>query len=154
MSRFERPGRGLVEGHFSSPETVRMQSFRLIETVLEDGRAEIEVQGELDLAVAEQLREAIKRAEGEEILINLASCEFIDSTGIAVLVLASKADGRKLVVHSPSAQVLRVLHVTGLTGNGLVFKGREEVLSACAAVEQKKGDGDYAEPSLGSTSRA
>ncbi len=137
MSHFERPGRGLADGHLSSPETVQMQSFKLIETVLEDGRAEIEVQGELDLGVADQLREAIERVEGEQVLISLASCEFIDSTGIAVLVLASKADGRKLVVHSPSAQVLRVLHITGLTGNGLVFEGREEALSACAGVERK-----------------
>lgn len=107
-----------------------MQPFKLIETELGDGQVEIEVQGELDLAVAEQLGDAIKRTEGEQVLISLASCEFIDSTGIAILVHASKADGRKLVVHSPSAQVLRILHVTGLTGNGLVFEHREEALSA------------------------
>jgi anti-anti-sigma factor len=108
-----------------------MKSFKLIETALGDGRAEIEVHGELDLAVADQLRDAIECTDDEEILVSLASCEFIDSTGIAVLVHASRADGRKLVVHSPSAQVLRVLDVTGLTGNGLVFERREEALSAC-----------------------
>jgi anti-anti-sigma factor len=108
-----------------------MQTFKLIETALENGRTEIEVLGELDLAVADQLHDAIERAEGEEILINLASCEFIDSTGIAVIVRASQADGRKVVAHSPSAQVLRVLHVTGLTKNGLVFEQRGQALSAC-----------------------
>jgi anti-anti-sigma factor len=107
-----------------------MKSFELIETVLEDGGTEIKVQGELDLAVADQLSDAIERREGERILINLASCEFIDSTGIAVILHASRADGRKLVVHSPSGQVLRVLELTGLTGNGLVFEHREAALSA------------------------
>lgn len=137
MSHFERPGGALAGGQapIAPSKTLQARSFKLIETVLEDGRAEIEVQGELDLAVAEQLREAIERMEGEQILISLASCEFIDSTGIAVLVHASKADGRKLVVHSPSAQVLRVLDVTGLTGNGLVFEERREALSACASAD-------------------
>ncbi|HEX3734425.1 MAG TPA: STAS domain-containing protein [Solirubrobacterales bacterium] len=111
---------------------MKVRPFKLTATVLGDGRAEIEVQGELDLAVADQLREAIERTDEEQVLIGLASCEFIDSTGIAVIVQASQADGRTLVVHSPSAQVLRVLDVTGLTGNGLVFAGREEALSACA----------------------
>jgi anti-anti-sigma factor len=112
---------------------MNMQPFKLIETSLGDGRVEIEVQGELDLAVADQLREAIERATEEEILISLAACEFIDSTGIAVIVHASQADGVRLVAHSPSAPVSRVLQVTGLTDNGLVFEDREEALSACAS---------------------
>lgn len=112
-----------------------MQSFKLVETVLGDGRAEIEVHGELDLAVADQLRDAIEGMDAGQILVSLASCEFIDSAGIAVILHASQADGRKLVVHSPSAQVLRVLQVTGLTGNGLVFERREEAVSACASAD-------------------
>jgi anti-anti-sigma factor len=112
-----------------------MRSFNLVEASLGDGRTEIEVQGELDLAVADQLRDALERADGEEILVSLASCEFIDSTGIAILVHASKANGRKLVVHSPSVQVLRILQVTGLTGNGLVFESREEALTACGSLD-------------------
>ena len=110
-----------------------MQPFKLIETALGEGRAEIEVQGELDLAVADELREALERSDEEQVLISLASCDFIDSTGIAVIVHASQAESRKVVVHSPPAPVLRVLHVTGLTGNGLVFEDREEALSACAS---------------------
>ena len=120
---------------FAWLKATRMQSFKLIETVLEDGGTEIEIHGELDLAVADQLRRAIERADGEQLLISLASCEFIDSTGIAVIVRASQADGRKLVVHSPSAQALRILEVTGLMGNGLVFEDRREALSACASVD-------------------
>lgn len=112
---------------------MKMRPFKLIETVLGDGQAEIEVQGELDLAVADQLRDAIEGRGEERILIGLAACDFIDSTGIAVIVQASQGDDRMLAVHSPSAQVLRVLQITGLTGNGLVFEDREEALSACTA---------------------
>jgi anti-anti-sigma factor len=112
-----------------------MQIFRLIESDLDGGQREVRVEGELDLAVAEQLRELLAQLDGELVTIDLAACEFIDSTGIAVIVQASEAaakDGRRIVVHSPTAQVLRVLTITGLTANGLVFASREEASSSLA----------------------
>lgn len=92
------------------------------------------MEGELDLAVAEQLEEALVRSGAEclEIVIDLKRCEFIDSTGIAAIVHAHKRlaeQGGRLVVYAPCAQVLRVLSVTGLTANGLVFENVEEALS-------------------------
>src|SRR4051794_487661 len=101
-----------------------MQRLKLSELTLDSGAREIKVEGELDLAVADQLSEAIDRSDAEQILICLAGCEFVDSTGIAVMVRAHQElskRGRRLVVHSPAEQVLRVLDVTGLTANGLVF---------------------------------
>jgi anti-sigma B factor antagonist len=116
-----------------------MQAFRLIEKELDDGRCEVRVEGELDLAVAGQLSEMLASSDGELVAIDLAACEFIDSTGLAIIVQASEAaakDGRRVVVHSPTAQVLRVLTVTGLTANGLVFASREE---ACASPNFVRG---------------
>jgi anti-sigma B factor antagonist len=113
-----------------------MQTFRLSERNLGVGHREVRVEGELDLAVAEQLRELLARSEEELVIVDLGACEFIDSTGIAVIVQASKAaaeDGRRVVVHSPTAQVLRVLTITGLTSNGLVFASREEVSSGLSS---------------------
>jgi anti-sigma B factor antagonist len=109
-----------------------MKTFKLTEMELESGDREILVEGELDLAVADKLREAIASSPSEQTLINLEACGFIDSTGIAVIVQAhqvSVKEGRRVVVHSPSDQVLRVLSVTGLTDNGLVFASRKEALS-------------------------
>ena len=117
--------------HTSSAPT-----FTLSERDLESGQREIQVAGELDLAVAEQLREAIERSASAQTLVDLSECRFIDSTGIAVLVRAHRSasgEGRLLAVHSPSDQVLRVFQVTGLAGNGLVFETREEALSSSAA---------------------
>ena len=110
-----------------------MNPFKLIESGLGNGRTEIKIQGELDLSVAAQLREAIERRDEKQVLIDLSSCEFIDSTGIAVIVQAGQVDGRKLVAHSPTAQVLRILQITGLTDNGLIFEDREAALSACGS---------------------
>jgi anti-anti-sigma factor len=108
------------------------RAFRVAEHEIGPGRREIRVEGELDLAVADRLQEAIERCRGTETLISLEDCEFIDSTGIAVIVRAHRewADdgGGRIVAHSPRGQVLRVLDVTGLTGIGLVFESREAAL--------------------------
>ena len=39
-------------------------------------------------------------------------------------------EGSRLAVYAPTDQVLRVLSMTGLTANGLVFDTVEEALSA------------------------
>jgi anti-anti-sigma factor len=107
-----------------------MRSFELVEREVSPQCREIAVIGELDLAVADQLSAALERAVGEwQTLISLDQCEFIDSTGIAVVVGAYRQAterGGRLAVYAPSAQVRRVLEVTGLTKNGLVFDTAEQ----------------------------
>jgi anti-sigma B factor antagonist len=107
-----------------------MRIFQLTETNLRPGCREIRVEGELDLAVAPQLEEAINRAEDRQsVLLNLEGCEFIDSTGIAVVVNAYhrlKEQDRRLVVYGVGGQALRVLTISGLVQNGLVFRSAEE----------------------------
>jgi anti-sigma B factor antagonist len=113
-----------------------MRSFKLTEREISTLVREIGIEGELDLAVAPQLEQAISSCQAPLVVIDLERCEFIDSTGIAVIVQAHRqrsADGGRVVVHSPGAQVLRVLTVTGLTQNGLVFSDRDEVLASAAA---------------------
>jgi anti-anti-sigma factor len=78
------------------------------------------------------LEDAIERCRGGQALIDLEDCEFIDSTGLAVILRAHREwaeDGAgRLVVHSPSDAVRRVLTITGLIGTGLVFESREAAL--------------------------
>lgn len=115
-----------------------LQTFNLIERDLRPGCREILVEGELDLSVADQLADGLARAGAEcrHLLIGLEGCEFIDSTGIAAIVHAhnefAKRGGR-VVVYAPADQVLRVLAVTGLTSNGMVFESADEALSACSS---------------------
>jgi len=103
--------------------------LQLTERRLPDGATEIEVDGELDLSVADKLQKALDGAGPESTLIDLKYCTFIDSTGIAVILRAHRQreeEGGRIVVHSPSTAVLRIFTVTGLTGNGLVFADRAE----------------------------
>lgn len=112
-----------------------LRTFKLIERDLRPEWREFQVEGELDLAVVDQLVEGLARAgtECRYLLIGLGSCEFIDSTGIAAIVRAHNQfaeRGGRVAVYAPSDQVLRVLSVTGLTSNGLVFQSADEALSA------------------------
>jgi len=117
-----------------------LRAFKLIEEDLRPDCRKIQVEGELDLAVAGQLEESLVRAGAgyREVLIDLERCEFIDSTGIAAIVQAHRQlaeQGGRVVVCAPSAQVLRVLSITGLTANGLVFENVEEALSSTVPAE-------------------
>lgn len=111
-----------------------MRTFKLTERSLAVGCHEIRVEGELDLSVADELREALERATSHDhVLVGLERCEFIDSTGIAVIVQAhhQAADrGRRVNVYGASDQVHRVLAITGLTDNGLLFESAEEARAA------------------------
>jgi anti-sigma B factor antagonist len=112
-----------------------MLPFRLVEREISAEVREILIEGELDLAVAEQLQAALERVGSacSQILIGLKNCEFIDSTGIAVVVQAHRRfaeEGRRVVLYAPTSQVLRVLTITGLTSNGLVFGSAGEALAS------------------------
>jgi len=107
--------------------------FHLTAVEIEDGCREIRVEGELDLAVADQFQKMIDGCQVDRILIDLEPCQFLDSTGIALIIHAHRREGRRVAVHSPCRQVLRVLELSGLTANGLVFPDREQALSALGA---------------------
>jgi len=108
---------------------------------LERGVRTISVQGELDLSTAPELEgplEQVLEAGDGSLLIDLSGCEFIDSTGIALIVRAwqrldSGENGRGLVICSQNDQVRRVLEITGLELSIPVHTTRDEALAAIAA---------------------
>ncbi|HEY5977516.1 MAG TPA: STAS domain-containing protein [Solirubrobacterales bacterium] len=108
--------------------------FELSERDLEAGCLEIRVSGELDLAVAPELRAALEEAtDVESVVLSMEECEFIDSTAIAVIVreqLRRQENDKKFAVAGCTKQVHRILDVTGLTGNGLVFASVEDALAS------------------------
>jgi anti-sigma B factor antagonist len=115
-----------------------MQRFKVTANDIHPGCRDIQIEGELDLAVAGQLDEVLTAAAAEcsRVLVGLDRCAFIDSSGIAVILRAHnrmREDGNQLAVYAPSDQVLRVLSMTGLTANGLVFDSAEEALTALGA---------------------
>ena len=94
----------------------------------------IEIHGECGLPDVEELQEVLEGTAGKEagVVIGLEHCEFIDSMALAALVRAhgrEEEDGRQLVMAAPTAQVRRVLQVSRLETDGLVFDSVEEALA-------------------------
>jgi len=108
---------------------------------LEHGVRTVSVRGELDLSTAPDLEgpleQALESGDGS-VLIDLSQCEFIDSTGIALIVrawqrLQSGDNGRALVICSQNDQVRRVLEITGLELSIPVHMSRDEALAALSS---------------------
>jgi anti-sigma B factor antagonist len=81
----------------------------------------VRVIGELDLSTHELLREPLVNAAeaGNSVVVDLAECEFIDSSGIRALLLgreavASDQGANRLLIAAPQPQVMRVLEMTGV----------------------------------------
>jgi anti-anti-sigma factor len=111
-----------------------MKEFQVESRDLGSGRAEIRVEGEADLAVADRLEAALDQASSANgpLLIDLSACEFIDSTAIALLLRRQRQlgrEGRRLAAWGASGQVLRILAVAGLTDSGFGFEEPAEALS-------------------------
>jgi anti-anti-sigma factor len=99
----------------------------------EAGALVVLVEGELDMNTAPQLERELERplSGTSPLLIDLSACEFIDSTGISLIVRAWQQlgkDGRFALcgVHS---QVERVLDVTGLEETIPNFSSRADALA-------------------------
>jgi anti-anti-sigma factor len=101
------------------------------------GSHRIAISGELDLATADRLNQALDEIPDEAIvLIDLRECSFIDSSGLASIVKArqcQEASGGQLAVFGAAHQVQRLFEVVGLAEDGLAFEGLEEASSALAS---------------------
>ncbi|HYP56083.1 MAG TPA: STAS domain-containing protein [Solirubrobacterales bacterium] len=83
----------------------------------EDSRCVLALSGELDMSNAPLFASELERLEaaGAPLELDLSKLEFIDSTGIAILVGAYQRLGERLVlVRSESQGVRRVFSLTGL----------------------------------------
>ena len=88
-----------------------------------DGRAHLTLRGELDLAAAPELEQLVNERldAGEEVVVDLRGLEFMDSSGIRVLVAAHARAGRagaRVFVVRPAtgSAVAKIIEVSGLDG--------------------------------------
>lgn len=104
----------------------------------------VAVSGELDLNTAPQLDDSLEEAlaaEGSALVIDLSGCEFIDSTGIALIVrtwqklnhdVNGKSAGR-FALCGINDQVQRLLDITGLEASIPIHDTREEAIGELRA---------------------
>jgi anti-sigma B factor antagonist len=96
-----------------------------------DGPAVVALRGELDVAEAASVAAALAAvaARDRAVIVDLAGLEFIDSSGVAALVLVraqARRSGGDLLFAAPRDQVTRILTLTRLI----------DVFSVHASVEQ------------------
>lgn len=87
-----------------------------VEVWEEDKTPVIRLSGELDMTSVEQVRPAIDAAVGskaERVVFDAGGLEFIDSSGIALLVSVTR-HVREVEVRSPHPIVRRIIELTGL----------------------------------------
>jgi anti-anti-sigma factor len=114
--------------------------LQIAEHDLGTGRCELRLEGELDLWGVERLQAVLQRVarQNSAILVGLQSCDFVDSTGIALILQARRQledGGGRIAVYGCSDQVLRIFTVAGLIDAGIVFASREQALAELAMVE-------------------
>lgn len=92
-----------------------------LSTTDEHGNVVLAVKGEIDATTTDQLRERIRAAfdaGNRRLVVDLSAVDFIDSTGLGVLVGAlryyKEQDG-DVLLRSPSPIADRVLTVSGLS---------------------------------------
>lgn len=113
--------------------------FEVQSEELDGGIRAFTVRGELDMNTAPQLEKSLETALSESdasIMLDLSGCEFIDSTGIALIVRAwQRLDreggegGGKLVLCCINHQVRRLLKITGVESSISMHEQRDAALA-------------------------
>jgi anti-anti-sigma factor len=102
----EQDGRddpGAVSGHFSAE-------------VVEGSPPTVALTGELDLATAPRLAQALERVPGD-VVLDCAELSFVDSSGLSVIVDAHRRRaraGHRLSLRGLSASIYQTFEITGL----------------------------------------
>ena len=81
------------------------------------GAAVLHVSGDLDLASAPRLEDALTGLVADPVVVDLSECTFLDSAGMGVLLASARAlteSGRSLGVAARDPRIVRVLEITAV----------------------------------------
>jgi anti-anti-sigma factor len=92
---------------------------QFLESQRQDGTCVLGVEGEVDVAVVDELTERLRDSlsRGPALELDCAGMTFIDSSGLGALVLVSKeaaAQGKQFGLVNVHTTALRLLQVSGL----------------------------------------
>jgi len=93
------------------------EAYCAAEVSAEHGMPVIRLSGELDIVSVEQVRpvvEGVLAAEGDRLAFDVTELEFMDSSGVALLVSAARK-ARQVELRHPTPIVRRLLELAGLT---------------------------------------
>lgn len=89
-------------------------------TIVEDNKIILSVAGEVDVYTAPQLKEKLLSycVDGNTITVDLTRVDYIDSTGLGVLISAyrmQKDTNGRLILTGMNARLKRLFQITGLS---------------------------------------
>jgi anti-sigma B factor antagonist len=126
------------EFQHANPEISRlgaeMQSHFRVEVSNKGEAAVISIRGELDLASSPALEEELERVAKSDatlVVVDLRNLEFMDSTGLSVLVRAHQRaaqSSQRFGLAGGSQQVQRLLSLTGVADRLVLAEAPEELL--------------------------
>ena len=93
------------------------EAYCAVEVAAEDGTPVIRLSGELDMVSVERIRpvvEEVLAAGNDRLVFDVSGLEFMDSSGIALLVSATRK-ARQVELRRPTPIVRRLIELTGLT---------------------------------------
>ena len=103
-----------------------------------DSHSIVDVKGEIDVYTAPKLREKLIELVSEgsyDVVVNLEGVEFLDSTGLGVLVGALKrvkAHDGSLSLICTQDKILKIFKITGLTKVFAIHSSEQEATSTSA----------------------
>jgi anti-sigma B factor antagonist len=107
-----------------------------VEHIRDDGLELLVVEGEIDIATSPRLVAALNEVAAESVqslVVDLSAVDFMDSTGLALLVRAHRRmhrSGRGFAVVCPDGPVRRIFEITDMVGTLQVSPTRETAVSA------------------------
>lgn len=102
---------------------------------LSDGWVSMTVQGEIDLATADDLAGAIDAVFSDDsasLVVDLNGSSFMDSTGLKTLVMAQRrfaSEGRELAIAVEGGPISRLIDLSGVDSSIRVVPQATDVLS-------------------------
>ncbi len=110
-----------------------MADLEIRTSEIDDGWTSISVEGEIDIATAEQLQESIDEVLGESnrhLVVDLRATAFMDSTGLRTLVMADrrfKDAQRSFAIVVQGGPVSRLIELSGLRSALTVLDSLEDL---------------------------
>jgi anti-anti-sigma factor len=112
--------RGSNEKVAATIDIADVMQLELAHEVTTDGKATVQLRGELDIATADQafayLCDVVDSQQGP-VTVNLAGLTFCDAAGLGVLARVAghaRRSGHSVELAAASPSLLRIMHITGM----------------------------------------
>jgi anti-sigma B factor antagonist len=123
-----------TQASISNSSRVAPTAFAITQRELDAGTSVISAEGELDLSTAPRLQSIVNDSlerDGGRLIVDLSLTTFIDSTGLSVLLAATRRldpDGPLAIVCTHD-NVLKIFEFSGTDGSFAIYPTLDEALA-------------------------